>query len=79
MGHRIVQEKKKTCKKVDREEMDAFFGLHIIAGAYKAHYRHTRDLWSDQHGQLIFRATMSEDRFRQIRREKGSQAETRPE
>ena len=65
--HNRMHTKQKIWKNVDRLEMDAFVGLHIIAGAYRAHYRFTRELWSDQHGQPIFRATMSETRFRQLK------------
>ena len=73
-GRRMVAacnlKKKRHCtwKPVSQSEMEAFLGLHLIAGAYRAHHRQVKDLWSDVHGQPIFRATMSEDRFKAIKR-----------
>ena len=52
---------------VDRIQMEAFIGLLILAGAYNANYRSTNELWSLKEGQPIFRATMSEKRFKQIK------------
>lgn len=58
---------KKCWKPTDRTEIEAFFGLLILAGAFKSHYRSTTDLWSLRDGQPIFRATMSRERFCQIK------------
>lgn len=60
--------KQKTWRKTDTEEMEAFFGLLLIAGAYKAHYRSTAELWSQKEGHPIFPATMSRNRFKELKR-----------
>ena len=52
-----------TWKKTDREEMEAFFGLLLLAGAYKAQYHSTEELWSENEVHAVFRATMSRERF----------------
>lgn len=52
---------------VDADEMEAFIGLHILAGAFKAQYRSTEELWSERDGQPVFRATMSRERFCSIK------------
>lgn len=57
-----------TWKPVSHAEMEAFLALHLIAGAYRAHHRQLKDLRSDMHGQPIFRATLSEDRFKAIKK-----------
>lgn len=44
-------------------EMEAFFGLLILAGAFKAQYRSTIELWSEREGHPVFRATMTRNRF----------------
>ena len=54
-------------KPVSEVELDAFFGLQIIAGALKAGHRDTRELWDMKDGNPIFRATMSFQRFQQIK------------
>ena len=57
----------KVWKATDRVEIEAFFGLLILAGAFKAHHRSTVDLWSQRDGQPIFRATMSRQRFCELK------------
>jgi hypothetical protein len=52
---------------VDADEMEAFIGLHILAGAFKAQFRSTEELWSERDGQPVFRATMSRERFCNIK------------
>ena len=52
---------------VDRIETEAFIGLLLLAGAYKAQYRPVSELWSLKEGQPVFRATMSEQRFKSIK------------
>jgi hypothetical protein len=54
---------KTTWKKTDKVEMEAFFGLLLIAGAYKAQYRSVDELWSQKEGHPVFRATMTKARF----------------
>lgn len=50
-----------------RAELDAFFGLHILAGALKAHHRPVKELWDDCDGHPLFRAVMSRHRFDQLK------------
>ncbi len=52
---------------VDTVEMEAFIGLMILAGAYKAQYRPISELWSLREGQPVFRATMTANRFKSIK------------
>jgi hypothetical protein len=54
-------------KPISAMEMNAFIGLHMLAGAYKAHHRHTEELWSESDGHPIFRASMSFERFKTIK------------
>lgn len=49
-------------------EMRAFFGLLINAGFSKQNLTYDEILWSERLGPLIYRATMSLNRFRQLRR-----------
>jgi len=58
-----VGQRKKVWKDIDRDEMEAFVGLHFIIGAYKAHYRNVHELFSKRDGHPICRATMSKERF----------------
>ena len=60
--------KQKKWIKVDRDEMEAFIGLHVIGGALKANHRSTESLWSERDGPPVFRATMSRERFLTIKR-----------
>lgn len=46
-----------------RAEMEAFVGLHLILGAYKAHYRNIHELFSKRDGHPVCRAVMSKERF----------------
>lgn len=59
----MTHSEKRHWKPVDVVEMEAFIGLHILAGAFKGQYRSTEDLWSERDGQPAFRATMSRERF----------------
>ena len=43
-------------------------GIHFIAGALKAGHRNTRELWNDRDGIPLVRASMSENRFHQIKK-----------
>ena len=58
----------KKWKPVDRKEMEAFIGLHIIVGALKGNYRDTLSLWSERDGVPACRATMSRERFILLKR-----------
>jgi hypothetical protein len=66
-GERVSREKGKKWCKVDSDEMCAFIGLHLLAGAYKAAHRHTEELWSQSDGHPLYRATMSYTRWKQIK------------
>lgn len=63
----LENDSKKVWKPTDRVEIEAFFGLLILAGAFKAHHRSTVDLWSQRDGQPVFRATMSRQRFCELK------------
>ena len=52
----------------NNDEIRAFIGLHILAGAYKSHHRDVKSLWDMRDGYPSFRATMSRERFYQIKR-----------
>ena len=74
-GRRIVQKfnrgqrrRRKVWHDVSRDEMEAFIGLNMILGAYKAHYRNIHELFTEMHGHPICKATMSKERFCQIKR-----------
>ena len=54
-------------KPTTRTEINAFIGLHIIAGTFKAAHRKLEELWDDRNGHPIFRATMSCERFKQLK------------
>ena len=49
-------------------EFYAFLGLHLLAGVQKARNRRLGELWDEQWGYPIFRATMSFGRFTDILR-----------
>jgi len=66
-GRRIAAAKRVTWKSVSVVEFDAFIGLQFIAGALKACHQDTRELWDLKNGNPIFRATMSYQRFQQIK------------
>lgn len=66
-GRRIAATKHVQWKSVSNIELEAFIGLHLIAGALKAGHRDTRELWDSKNGNPIFRATMSYQRFQQIK------------
>lgn len=58
----------KKWKPIDREEMEAFMGLHILSGAFHSQQRSTESLWSTRDGLPVFRAAMSRERFILIKR-----------
>jgi hypothetical protein len=66
-GRRLARKKGFQWKKTDRVEMEAFLGLHILAGALKAHHRCLRELYDLRDGIPLFRAAMSEGRFEQLK------------
>jgi len=56
-----------TWKKTTRKEIDAFIGIHILGGAYKASHRSAEELWNEEDGIPYFKAAMSYKRFRQLK------------
>lgn len=62
-GRRTIAE----WKDVDSDER-AYVGLLILAGVYHSRNESTLSLWSEKSGRMVFRATMSEKRFRYISR-----------
>lgn len=64
-GHRTLGDE---WKPVDMTEMQAFVGLLLARGTYKANGESTHELWSTEHGRPMFSATMSYNRFRTLRR-----------
>ena len=66
-GRRMARDQEIKWRKTDRTEMNAFIGLHLLAGAYKATHRDTEELWSESDGHPLFRATMSYERFKQLK------------
>ena len=54
-------------KSIEKDEMEAFIGLLIIMGAFHARYRDIDELWSLRDGIAVCRATMSVERFLQIK------------
>lgn len=63
-GRRTFRDKWKYTTK---EEILAYIGLHSLAGVFKAHHRCARELWSSRDGHAAFSATMSFNRFSQLR------------
>jgi hypothetical protein len=66
-GRRMAREKNIVWKKVSRMEMEAFLGLHMLAGVFKGHHRCLRELYDLKDGIPLFRAAMSEKRFEQLK------------
>jgi len=50
-------------KPVDGEEVRAFIGLCIQAGAFRSSHEPVSPLWSEREGRAVFTATMSRSRF----------------
>jgi hypothetical protein len=55
-------ERSRDATVTDRVEMNAFIGLLLFAGTYRASHLHFKDLW-DQDGPEIFSVTISYERF----------------
>jgi len=53
---------------IDMQEMQAFFGLLIFRGIYRATGENCASLWSTEHGRAVFPKTMTFTRFKHIRR-----------
>ncbi|XP_049913866.1 piggyBac transposable element-derived protein 4-like [Epinephelus moara] len=53
---------------VDKDELQAYVGLLVLAGVYRSKNESTLSLWGEKSGRGIFRATMSHKRFHLISR-----------
>ena len=62
------QKKRKVWKCIDDVELDACFGLLILAGAYRSAGKSLEEMWDPKSGRPIFHATMSLKRFKSILR-----------
>ena len=60
--------KEQTWKGTHVEEIRAFIGLLILAGVYRWKNKKLSELWSMMNGLAVFRATMSETRFKALLR-----------
>lgn len=57
----------KLWKPITYEELDAFFGILLMAGVHKSNTEHIDELWKSD-ALPLYKATMSRDRFKQILR-----------
>ncbi|XP_056117511.1 piggyBac transposable element-derived protein 4-like isoform X1 [Rhinichthys klamathensis goyatoka] len=53
----------KAWKNLDWTDIQAYFGLLILAGVYRSHHEALSSLWNGVSGRAIFRATMSLNTF----------------
>ena len=60
--------KKMRWTPLTRSEIHAFIGLNILCGVYRSRQVDLESLWSDRDRLHVFRATMSCQRFKQIKR-----------
>lgn len=61
-----LQNAKKSWVNITKEELEAYFGLLILAGVFRSHDEELTELWDDTIGRPIFRATMALSRFKVI-------------
>uniref|UniRef100_A0A672L2B3 PiggyBac transposable element-derived protein domain-containing protein n=1 Tax=Sinocyclocheilus grahami TaxID=75366 RepID=A0A672L2B3_SINGR len=64
-GKRVFRD---TWKDLDWTDLQAFFGLLILAGVYRSHHEPMSSLWHGVSGRAIFRATMSLKSFTNLSR-----------
>uniref|UniRef100_A0A8C1HMV5 PiggyBac transposable element-derived protein domain-containing protein n=1 Tax=Cyprinus carpio carpio TaxID=630221 RepID=A0A8C1HMV5_CYPCA len=64
-GKRVFRD---TWKDLDWTDLQAFFGLLILAGVYRSHHEAISSLWHGVSGRAIFRATMSLKSFSSLSR-----------
>lgn len=74
-GRRLVAQwnsanpqQQRSWQKISEDEMNAFIGLHLYCAAYRDKYQSTDHMWSSVHGRAIYKAVMSEKRFKLIKR-----------
>ena len=58
---------RKIFKPIDLIELEAFVGLLVLLGAFRSRYRDISELWSIRDGFPVCRATMTRERFMQIK------------
>lgn len=63
-----VQTYKHRWNNVTIEEFRAFTGLLLLAGVFKSQNEELNELWDDDWGRPVFRATMPLHRFKMIQR-----------
>ena len=57
----------KTFRLIDMFELEAFVGLLVLLGTFRSRYRDVDELWSTKEGFPVCRATMTRERFLQIK------------
>lgn len=67
-GRRLATEEGKQWKNVSVEEMNAFFGILLQAGVEKSWDVPIRELFLDERSNPLYKATMSVNRFEDIRK-----------
>lgn len=55
-------------KMLELQTLRAYFGLLLLAGVYRSYGKATEELWNDDTGRPIFRATVSLETFKTINR-----------
>lgn len=67
-ANRILEAKGKVWPKIEKDEMNAFFGLLLLAGVEKNWDTPVRELFLDKSSNPLYKATMAVNRFENIRR-----------
>ncbi|XP_069823913.1 piggyBac transposable element-derived protein 4-like [Dendropsophus ebraccatus] len=67
-GRRIASAKNKSWKNISKEELYAYIGLLLLAGSQKSYDVPIRELFLDPLSDPHYKATMSVDRYEEIRR-----------
>lgn len=67
-AERVCSENRKKWQRIELDEMDAFLGLLLMAGVEKSWNVPVRELFLDKMSNPIYKATMSVNRFENIRR-----------
>ena len=67
-GRRVASSRRKRWNNVSKEELLAYFGLVLPAGSEKQWDVSTHELFGNDFSKLMYKATMSVERFEDIRR-----------
>ena len=67
-GRRVASSRRKQWNNVSKEELLAYFGLALLAGSEKQWDVSTRKLFGNDFSNPMYKATMSVERFEDIRR-----------